>query len=72
MSTNTILLLQSLLIFLQVINGAIATITHNAAVALIVGAFFGAFQFYVQHIGNQTVPANASATPPPAVKPPAA
>lgn len=68
MSTNTILLLQSLLIFLQMINGAIATVTQNATIALLIGAFVGAFQFYVNHLGNQTVPASAQ----PAVKPPAA
>lgn len=56
MKTNTLLLLQAGLSFLQVVNGAIGTITHNATVVVLVGAFFVAFQSYVQNIGNKTMP----------------
>jgi hypothetical protein len=70
MSQNTILLLQSLLIFLQVVNGAIGTLTHNATIAVLVGAFVGSLQYYVQHIGNASIPPPAvpETTPNPPAK----
>ena len=62
MSQNLIVALQSLLIFLQIVNGQIAVVTHNALAALIVGAVVGAVQYYVQHIGNASLsPENALA-----------
>ena len=63
MSTTLILFLQSMLISAQVLNAGIATITHNAAAALIAGAVVGGFQYFVQHVGNQTVPAPPSSKP---------
>jgi hypothetical protein len=56
MSPTLILFLQSILISGQVINASIGTVTHNATAVLIVGAVLGGFQFFMQHIGNQTVP----------------
>lgn len=56
MTTNTLLMLQSILVTGQIINGGIAAITHNAMVVLIGGAVIGGLQFYVQHVGNQTKP----------------
>lgn len=56
MKPNTILLLQSLLITAQTINAGLAAVTHNAVLALVVCAAVGGFQFFVQHIGNQTQP----------------
>jgi hypothetical protein len=58
MSQNTILLLQSILIFLQMVNAAIGTSLHLAPEwSVIVAAGVGAFQYYVNHLGNQSVPA---------------
>ena len=58
MSANTILLLQSLLIFLQMVNAALGTSLHApVVVSVLLAAFVGAFQFYVNHLGNQTPPA---------------
>ncbi|MFB3816005.1 MAG: hypothetical protein ACE14L_18030 [Terriglobales bacterium] len=57
MSTHTILLLQSILIFLQMVNAALGVTLHvSPAVAVLLSAFVGAFQFYVNHVGNQTQP----------------
>lgn len=56
MNTATILLLQSILTTGQILNAGIATITHNAVITLCVGAVVGGLQFYVQHLGNQTIP----------------
>jgi len=60
---NTILLLQSFLIFLQMVNAALGTSLHAPpTISVLLAAFVGAFQFYVNHLGNQS-------TPPPAAKP---
>lgn len=57
MSPSTILLLQSLLIGLQMFNGMIGISVHlPPVVAGLVSAVLGAFQFYVQHLGNQADP----------------
>ena len=57
MKPNTILLLQSILIFLQIVNAALGSEIHlPPAVSVIVAAFVGAFQFYVNHLGNQIIP----------------
>ena len=62
MSQNQIVALQSTLIFLQMVNAQIAIVTKSQLVALIVGAFLGAFQYYVQHLGNASLsPENALA-----------
>ncbi len=54
MKPNTILLLQSILIFLQMANAAVDTLPPVGRT--LAAAFIGAFQFYVNHLGNQSVP----------------
>jgi hypothetical protein len=54
MSTNTILLLQSILVFLQMCNAAFDSLPQPWPV--VGAAFIGGFQFYVNHLGNQTIP----------------
>lgn len=56
MSANSMLVLQSVGIAVQLINAQIATVTHNSTVALIVGAVAGSFQYYLQHTGNRLFP----------------
>lgn len=57
LSSHTILLLQSALIFAQMVNAAVGTsLQLPPAVAVILAAFVGAFQFYVSHLANQIVP----------------
>lgn len=57
MKSNTLLLLQSALIFLQMVNGALGVeLNPPVIVVVLIGAFVGAFQFYVNHLGNQIVP----------------
>jgi len=56
MSANTLLALQSLGIVLQMLNGGIASVTHNGTVALFLGAAVGGFQYFLQHVGNQSEP----------------
>lgn len=57
MSKSTWLLVaQGLGITLQMVNLGIGTVTHDAGVALITGAFVSGYQFVIQHIGNQTPP----------------
>lgn len=57
MKPNTILLLQSILIFLQMVNAAIGVSWHLPIQwAVIISAGVGAFQFYVNHLGNQIMP----------------
>ena len=63
MNPTLILFLQAMLIFLQMANAGLAGTIHNTTVSVLLGAFVGAFQFFVQHVGNQTVP------PPPGSKP---
>lgn len=53
MKANTVLLLQSILIFLQMCNVAFDTLPDPWPI--VTAAFIGAFQFYVNHIGNQKV-----------------
>ena len=57
MSTNTLLQIQTGLIFLQLVNAEIATIPGMPRLVpvLLVG-LIGAGQFFVQHVGNQTLP----------------
>lgn len=52
------LFLQSLLVTLQIINAAIATL-EGVPVVLVVSlaAVLGGFQFFVQHLGNGMTPA---------------
>ena len=54
MNTNTMLLLQSLLIFLQMCNAAFDGLPQPWPV--VAAAFVGAFQYYIQHSGNQMTP----------------
>lgn len=56
MSTNTILLIQTVLVFGQIANAGLASVTHDPLVTLLIGAAVGAGQFFVQHVGNQTTP----------------
>jgi hypothetical protein len=55
-SPNNLLLLQALLIFLQMGNAAIASLFPHPAVPMLMGAFVGSLQFYIQHIGNEVCP----------------
>lgn len=54
MNANTVLLLQSILVALQMCNAALDTLPQPWPV--IAAAFIGGFQFYVNHLGNQIVP----------------
>lgn len=64
MSANVILLLQSILIFFQMVNAAIGTMEHiNPVVVLLLSAFVGSFQFYVNHLGNKIEPPPPSSHP---------
>jgi hypothetical protein len=56
MNTNVLLLLQTLLIFGQIVNAGLAQITNNKTWVLVIGAGVGALQFLIQQIGNQTKP----------------
>lgn len=60
MTPNVTLLLQSLLIFFQMVNAALATGTAGVhvppIVSMLLAAFVGAFQFYVTHVGNGIPP----------------
>ena len=56
MSPTLLLLLQSMLVTLQVINAGLATIVQDQAITLVVGAVVGGLQYFVQHVGNQSVP----------------
>lgn len=55
-SESAIYLMQSVGITLQMVNAGLGTVTHNAAAALIIGAVIGGYQFYVQRVGNASVP----------------
>jgi hypothetical protein len=58
-TTNSILILQAALVFVQIVNAGLATepgIHVPRLVVLIVVAFTGALQFYVNHVGNQITP----------------
>jgi len=54
MSQNTILLLQSIGITLQMVNGGLGSTIKDPVVSLVIAAVIGGFQFYVQHVGNQS------------------
>ena len=57
MSPTMILFLKSLLISLQIINAGLATIPGlPIAVPLVAAAVFGGFQFFVQNLGNISMP----------------
>lgn len=57
MSQNLILLLQSLLITLTMINMSIAVLApRSPAIHIVFGAVVAGFQFFVQRIGNQSIP----------------
>ena len=60
-----LVVLQGIGITLQTVNAGIATVTHNAVVALIVCAVVGGYQFTIQHLGNQMLP---QAAPDPQLK----
>ena len=55
MSQPTIALLQSLLVFLQIANAGIETVTKNPLIALLLTAFLGALQFYLNALGNASI-----------------
>ena len=55
MKQTTIAFLQSLLVFLQIANAGIATVTKNPLVALLLTAFLGALQFYLNALGNASI-----------------
>lgn len=65
MSTTTLLALQSALVSLQIINAGLGGLAHIVPgwLSLVLAAVVGGGQFFVQHVGNQTVP------PPPPAKP---
>lgn len=54
MKPNTLLFLQSVLVFLQMGNVAVDTLPQPWPV--LIAAFVGAFQFYVSHLSNQSIP----------------
>jgi len=55
MSQNTILALQSFLIFLQIVNAGIASVVKEPLVSLVLSAGVGSFQYFVNHVGNQSI-----------------
>jgi hypothetical protein len=60
-SVNSILALQSLLLFLQVVNAGIASVTHDTLVALLIGAGVMGLSHFVNHLGNHAVPPEVQA-----------
>lgn len=57
MSSTMILFLQSLLITLQLVNAGFATIPDiPAIVPIVASAVIGGFQYFIQHLGNLSVP----------------
>ena len=54
MSSNVLLLLQAILVFFQMANAAFDSLP--APYPVLIAAAVGALQFYVNHLGNQTVP----------------
>ncbi len=73
--TDWLLVLQGVGITVQMLNASLASLTHNASLALILGALFGGFQFVVQRIGNNSVPdqprSNYTPSQPPGITVPA-
>lgn len=55
MSQNTIIGLQAVLIFFQIVNTGIAIITKDPLVSLMVSAGVGALQYYVNHVGIHSI-----------------
>jgi amino acid transporter len=60
-NANTIIALQSLLLFLQVLNAGIASVTHDTLIVLLIGAAVMGLSHFVNHLGNHSVPAEVSA-----------
>lgn len=56
MSQNTILALQSFLITLQTINAGVGTVIKSPIWSLIIAASIGGLQFYIQNVGNKSIP----------------
>jgi hypothetical protein len=54
--TTALILLQGLCVTLQLVNTNIASITHDASIALIFSAVLAGFQFTLQHLGNMACP----------------
>ena len=62
MSQNTIALLQSVLVFLQLVNAGLAGLAHvNPIVTIILSAAVGFLQTYLQRLGNQSISPQVSA-----------
>ena len=51
MKANTIYILQSIGFFLQMINVGLAGEIHSVVWSVILSAFVGSFQLYLQHAG---------------------
>lgn len=62
MSPRTILLLQTFLVFLQMANAAIEQLPQPYPI--LVAAFIGALQFYIQNLGNKADPVKAQSASP--------
>jgi hypothetical protein len=61
MKTNTILALQSLLVFLQITSAGFGSAQHIPFyVGILLAAGIGSLQVYLQHVGNQTQPDKTS------------
>jgi len=56
MNPNTILALQSIGVTLQMINAGLSGIVHSPAASLTISAVVGGYQYFIQHLGNQTEP----------------
>ena len=67
MSTDRLLLLQAIFVTLQIINAGLAGILPHSPVGafiqLVVAAVVGGFQFYLQNLGNQALPAATQSKP---------
>ncbi len=56
MSQNQIALLQAVLIFFQLVNAGLAGLAHiNPIITIILSAFVGGMQAFMQRLGNQSV-----------------
>lgn len=51
------MLLQAIGVFLQGANAQIALLTHSASLAVLLTSAIGAYQWYVQKLGNDSMPA---------------
>lgn len=67
MSTDRLLLLQAIFVTLQIVNAGLAGILPHSPVGafiqLVVAAVVGGFQFYLQNLGNQALPAATQSKP---------